>query len=50
MMEKVGMRAADLGRHRLQRDGLRSSFKKDQPRCLERGGPALFGVEAFSTY
>ena len=50
MMEQVGMRAAYLGRDGLERNRLRTLLEKQKPRSFQRGGTALFGVEAFSAY
>jgi len=50
MVEKVRVGPTDFRCHRFQCDGLWTLFEQYQPRGLECGGPALFGVEALSTY
>ncbi len=50
MMEKIGMRPADLRRDGLQGHGLRALLKQQRSRGFQCGGAALFGVQAFAAY
>lgn len=50
MMKEVGVRAADFRGDGLERDGLRALLKQELPRGFQRGGTALFGVQAFPAY
>ena len=50
VVKQIGVRAAYLRRHGLERDGLRALFEKEEARGLQSGGTALFGVQAFTAY
>jgi len=50
MMEKVGVRPADLARDGLQGHCLRPLLDQQLARCRKRGGPAFFGGEAGPSY
>ena len=50
MVQQIGVRPADLGRDRLQRDRLRTLLQQQLARSLQRGGPAFFRVQAFAAY
>lgn len=50
MVEQVGVGPADLRRHCFQGDRLGTLFEQKLPGSFQCGGPALFGVEAFTAY
>ena len=50
MVEQVGVRLADLRRHRFQCDGLRTVLDQQAAGGFQCGGAAFFGIEAFALY
>jgi hypothetical protein len=49
MMQEIGVRATDFGSDSLERDRLRTIFKK-QPSCrFDRGRAALSGAQSFAS-
>jgi hypothetical protein len=50
MMEKIGVRAADLRRDSLERHGLRATIDQQLARRGQGGGAAFFGGQAGSSY
>ena len=50
VVKQIGVRAPDLRRHGLERDGLRTLFEEEETRGLQSDGTALFGVQAFTAY
>ena len=50
MVKQVGVGPADLRGDRLQRHGLWALVEQQLTRSFQRGGSALFGVQAFTAY